>query len=298
MPDYDLWATATLVSFVVADAIVLYIAYLRPTPNHFRQRIGWILGPVIGFYAGCALLDLAPSWPVRADRDRFLIVLLPLTLLVEVVAAFSPEPRWWHWLPRLSLAGVAAPILLHHSVYVADLSGPDSAEWPPAQRALILVGLAALLASVWLLLSWLQARTAQQAVSLSLTLSCLAAGLTVMLSGSLTSGLVALPMAGALAGATLASFFVPAAPGTNRCLGIGLVGLFSVLVSGRFFAALPTSSAIYLLLAPLLAWLPECPGVRKLHPGIRAVLAVSLVMIPLVIVVLNAKKKFDEMGEI
>jgi hypothetical protein len=288
VPDFLLIGKAVAASAVTAAVILLLLAWPWRSPHPVRLRLGWVLGLGAGIYAGYAVLDQWPRWPPVEDRHRLLTVLLPLTLAAETVTAFVPGPRW---LLRVGLAAAAAPILLHNSVYLADLAGPGSREWSPAQAALILAALASALLVVWALLALLQARTSERAASPALVLACLAASLTVMLSGYLTGGLLGLPLAGALAGAALAA---PAAPQTSRYLAVGMIGLFSLLVIGRFFGSLPDQTAAWLLLAPLVAWLPELPGVRKLSLSQRAVVRVALVAVPLLLVVLHAEKKFKE----
>jgi hypothetical protein len=294
MPDFLLIGKAVAASAVTAAVILLLSAWPWRAPHPVRLRLGWVLSLGTGFYAGCAVLDQWPRWPPVEDRHRLLTILLPLTLAVEAVTALAARPRWLAWLLRVGLAGAAAPILLHNSAYLADLAGPDSREWPPAQAAMILSALAAALLAVWGLLALLQARTSERAAAPGLVLACLAAGVTVILSGYLMGGLLALPLAAALAGATLASLVAPAEPNTSRYLGFGMVGLFSLLVIGHFFGSLPTDAAVWLLLAPLLAWVTELPGVRKLSLSQRALVRVALVAVPLVLVVLHAEKKFKE----
>jgi hypothetical protein len=294
MPDYTLMGAAVGVSAVIAAVEMLLAAWPRRTPQPLQLKIGWVLAPIVGTYAGCAVLGQWPRWPAPEDRDRFLVILLPLTLAVEITAAIASRPRWLAWLLRFCLAAAAAPILLYNSVYLADLAGPHSAEWSPAQAAIILIALGAVLFAVWALLALLQARGTDRSIPTILLFTSLAAGVTVMLSGYFQGGLLALPLAGALAGATLASFAAPAQADTNRSLGVGMLGLFTVLLIGRFFGSLPTSSALCLLLAPLLAWATEIPGMRKLWPGLRAAVRLVLVAAPLVLVVSNAQIKFTE----
>ncbi len=282
MPDFNLMGVAVLASFAAAAVPLLLAAWPWRKSHPLRLRLGWVLGLGAGTYAGCGVLGQWPRWPAPEDRDRFLVILLPLTLAVEIAAAVGGGRRWLTWLLRLSLAGAAAPILLYNSVYLADLTGPHSAEWSPTQSVLILLGLAATLAAVWALLSLLQVRTSGRSAAPALVLSSLAAAATVMLSGYYQGGLLGLPLAGAVTGATLASFAAPAQPNTNGCIGVGVIGLFSVLLIGRFFGSLPTVSALCLLLAPLLAWVSEAPGVRKLGPILRAAARVVVVAVPLV----------------
>jgi hypothetical protein len=288
MPDFTLIGAALLVSAVTAALTLLVAAWT------LRLKSGWILGLGAGIYAGCAVLGMVPRWPIPEDRDRFLVILLPLTLAVEITASVVHRPRWLAPALRLTLAGAAAPILLYNSVYLVDLSGPHSAEWPPLLASVVLFGLAAALAALWELLALLQARTVDRPASAALALTILAAAVTVMLSGYYQGGLMGMPLAGAGVGATLASFMAPARPNTNCPPGVGVISLFTVLMIGRFFGDLPTDLAMCLLFAPLLAWVPEAPGLRRLRPSLRGAMRLVLVAVPLVLIVAKALARFNE----
>jgi hypothetical protein len=73
---------------------------------------------------------------------------------------------------------------------------------------------------------------------------------------------------------------------------MGVIGIFSIVLVGRFFGALPTSLAAGLVLAPLLAWAVELRRLRQLAPWCRSVARLACVAIPLVIVVIAAQRKF------
>lgn len=288
MPDFNLIGATLLVAAGTAALTLLAAAWL------FRLQIGWVLGFGAGVYAGCAVLGMVPRWPIPEDRDRFLVILLPLTLAVEIMAAATKRPRWLASSFRLILAGAAAPILLYNSVYLADLSGPHSAEWPPFLAFVILLGLATALAVVWELLARLQVRAMDRTASAALALTTVAAGATVMLSGYYQGGLMAMPLAGAGAGVTLASFAAPRRANGSRPPGVGVIGLFTVLMIGRFFSDLPTDLALCLGFAPLLAWVPEGPGLRRIRPSLRGAMRLVLVAVPLVFVVVKALARFNE----
>ncbi len=282
MPDYPLMVAALLVA-AVTSALTLLVAV------RFRLRIGWVWGYGAGIYTGCGVLGMAPRWSIAEDRNRFLVILLPLTLTVEIAAAYGP--RWLALPLRLIAAAAAAPILLYNSVYLVDLSGPGSAEWSPLLAAGILLGLAAALAALWELTARLQTRTNDRPASTALALTTLAAGATVMLSGYYQGGLTAMPLAGAGLGVTLVSLGLYA----DKCPpGVGVIGLFTILMIGRFFGALPTGAALCLLLAPLLAWVPEAPGLRRLRPSFRCAMRLVLVAAPLLFVVATALARFKE----
>jgi hypothetical protein len=70
--------------------------------------------------------------------------------------------------------------------------------------------------------------------------------------------------------------------------------MFAVVMMGRFFGALSTGLAICLLVAPLLAWIVELPRLRKLPTGWRGAVRLACVVVPLVVFVFIAQRKFAE----
>jgi hypothetical protein len=301
MFDLVLPAEALLIGGIVA-AVVLFLAgwsMSRPwRANSVGGRVvgarvcwSWAIGA--GVLAASAATDQGPSWPPLEDRSRFLALIVPLTLLVETLAGTMPSCSG-AWIARLCLAAAVAPILLYNTVYLADLNGPNSAEWSSAQTLLVLAGLAALLSLVWALLSGLEARTSTPTVLWLLTLDALASAVTVMLSGYFGGGLLGLGLCGALTGATLATYIVRLQLPTRGSLGMAVIGIFSVLLVGRFLGNLPTGEAVCLLLAPLLAWTVELPRLRRLTPAWRTAGLLACVALPLIIVVLLAQQRFKE----
>jgi hypothetical protein len=77
-------------------------------------------------------------------------------------------------------------------------------------------------------------------------------------------------------------------------LGFGVVGLFALVVVGRFFGTLTTANAAVLFFAPLLCWLPELPYVRNAWPWLRGLLRVAVVAVPVFAVLILAQQKFDK----
>jgi len=292
MPDFVQMVESLLLAAVVAGLALLAIA--RPAnPPPWRVAAGWIAGLGGGIYCGCGLLGEWPHWPPLEDRDRFLVILLPMALAVEFAAMLLRDRRWIAWSLRFCIATAAAPILLYNSSYLTDLSGPGSAEWNRPETALVLSLSAVMLASVWGLLALLQSRTSDRGLSPVLVLAALASGATVMLCGYFRGGQFALPIAGAVAGVTLASYALPKQPAENPCLGISMIGIFTVTFIGRFCGSLPTSPAIGLLFAPLLLWIAEIPGLRKLPPAARAAIGVVAVLAALVLIVAWAQIRFN-----
>jgi hypothetical protein len=284
-----LLSQAAAASAAVAAVVLLIFGRPWGAPDPRRVAVGWALGVGSAWLLGCWLLDVRPGWPPREDKDRFLGLLLPATVLVELMATVGKAPRV-AWLLRLGIAAGAVRLLLHNTSYLADLAGPGTREWSAAQMWFWTGVPAAALAAVWAALALLTRRAPGRSVPLALALACAGAGVTVMYSGYATGGQIGLPLAAALIGASTGSLALPRTVYSTFSPGVGVVGLFGVLVVGRFFGALTTAHAALLLSAPLLCWLPELPPIRKLPPWARGILRVVLVAVPVSCAVLQAQQ--------
>jgi hypothetical protein len=288
MPDPILMLEAMGAAAATAAVVLLLFGWPWRTPHAAWIAAGWAIGVGLGLAVGCSLLKIPLHWPPAEDQDRFLLLVMPAVFGVELLAAV---PRVWRWLIlvlRGTIAAGVAPVLLHGSAYLTDSTSTEG--WSPAQRWLILGGMAAALAAVWGLLALLHHRTPGRSLPAALALTCAAAGVTVMLSGYLSGGQLVLPLAAGLAGAAAASVVLSGSFGATGWLGPGVVGLFSVLVVGRFFANLTTAHSLVLFSAPLLAWLPELPGVRQLRLSQRGFVRVVLIAAVAMAVTSRAQK--------
>ena len=213
-----------------------------------------------------------------------LLIVIPAAVLAEVAAAAGP--KWAGWASRMVVAAVAAPVLVHGSSYVTDLSGPGSREWTPGLTTAIFAGLTMVLFLVWSGLTALASRAGQSA-SGAVAVAAGGAALALMLSGYATGGQLGFPLA-----AAIGAFALIRGRQQPGAVGVAVVGLFSLLSIGRLFAGLTTQNALVLLMAPLLAWGPELPGVRQLGPRTRGGLRVALTAIPVIVTLWLAQQKF------
>ena len=313
MPDPVLFAKAVAAAAVAGIVVTLAAAVAfaklqrlirkQSAPTATRMGVAVILGIALGSAVGFHLLgDIPPRslegsfphWAVSNVLDRFLFVILPLAGWVELHGAFTIVPRWIVWILRLGLAAATGRVLLHGSSY---LQGTAS-DWSLAQVWTTLSVGAVLLAAVWVLLVWLLRRRPGISLPLALSQTCLAVGMTVMLSGYTDGGALGLPLAAALAGTVLAARLLEKLPATEGAVGVGLLGLFGILMMGRFFGELSTGRALALFVAPLLCWVTELPPLCARRPWLVGAMRLVLVAIPLAIVLGLAKNDFDrEMGE-
>ncbi len=303
MPDEMLILRAVAASAVTAAIVVLLCGWPWRVPRPVRASLGCVLGTGAGFYVGCWLLGWRPQWSLAEDQGRLMLVLIPAVLLVESLAAFLGSFRWPAWLLRLVVAGGAARVLLHDTVFLVDKGLPDTPEWTPAQAYMILACLAVALAGVWVALAALARRTSLdssptesaarggvsgRSVPLVLAGACAGAALTIALSGYASGGLLGLPLAAALTAVVVVSMAPSTRLDMTGVIGVGVVGLFALLVVGRFFGSFTTLNAALLFFGPLLCWLPELP------PRFRGLVRVALAAAPVVVALTLAQVKFVE----
>jgi hypothetical protein len=293
MPDPILIMIAMSASLAVSAALVTVIGRgCRPVWTG-SYNAGWTLGIGVGFFVGCWVLGIRPHWLPREDLDRLLIVMLPAVIFVELLAVFPQMPRWLVWPLRLALVVSSGWVLLHGTSYITDLTGPGTREWRPSLAWLILGGLAALEGVVWALLSLLARRARGSSPSISIAITTAGAAVVVMLSGYATGGQIGLPLAAAIMGAVVAALILTRASQGALPLGIPIVGLFSLLVIGRFFGELSSVHAVLLFCIPLLGWLAELPQLGRLPAWVRAVARVVVVGAAVTLIVIRAQTKFD-----
>lgn len=294
MPDPLLYMKAIGVAAIASALSVLAMVRVRESTGTTRLNLAPVIGMSVGLVLGYYVLALHLAWPPANGLDRFLTLVVPAALGIELIAAFERVSRPLAWCLRLSLAAMVPRILLHGSVY---LSGD---EWSLWQAVMTLAGCVVLLAGLWGLLSWL-ARRSPPGVSIpfALILAILTAGLTVMMAGYIKGGAAAFPLAATLVATTIGARLIKKRLNPSECfnapaiLGIGVVSLFCLLFIGRFFGRISTGDALTILLAPLLCWVTEMPPLRRSKPWVVASLRLTFVAIPLLVVLTLAKRDFD-----
>jgi len=250
-----------------------------------------------GVVAGLFLLRALPALPPTTGLDRFLVILLPVALAIEAEAAAHWLGGFWLTAERGCVALLAVPVLLHGSVWLEG-----------GLPAVVILAAALFLWASWEGITGEVRATGDRIVAVVTVGSLVVAGLSIAMAGWLKGGLVALPLAGALAGALAAEWRgEPVERGSrdaHRPSGLpgltaaGLVALFGLVVVGRCFGRLGSAAALLILVAPLLAVVPV--GIGRMFPDSAAErllrsapYRILLALVPLGIVMIGAKADFD-----
>ncbi len=297
---------ATLVAVVGARWI------LRSWAGQLASAIG-VFAVSTGLTVGYGILHFEWDWPPANAINRFLTLVLPATVVIELIsglAAIPTNPDARHskvaglflgltMILRVGVFICIGRILLHNSVYLGASPGEKDA-WSNRQTLIILIAGAVALGAAWRLLSRLANRAGSGSVVASLSISIMAAGLAIMLAGYIKGGVATFPISAALIGTIAVS---PMAR-RDRCatngryfhgpIGIGIAALFSLLWIGCFFGQLRAVDAIVIFMAPLLCWISELSVFRGMNGSRKVLLRLIAVAIPLLVVLLNAKRSFDQ----
>ena len=309
MPDPVDYLKALLAAAVASAMIVLALRFvLRRSVDAIAEVVG-VLAVSAGLLTGYGVLQFSWVWPPASALSRFLTIVLPTIVSVELLAAaVSAKGQGFRSgcgpdFPEILRFGVCASvgrILLHGSVYLAGPGKGNTDAWTSSQTIAVLCGSMAVLITAWTSLCRLSQRSAPGSISLSLVMAILCAGISTMLAGYIKGGAAAIPLAAALAGTTLASSLLSCCAHQSDArpfcgmIGIGLIGLFSLLCIGRFFGQLSSPTAIVIFLSPLLCWISEIPKLRPNAPWQIGAIRLIAVAIPLAAVLVIAKRDFDQ----
>lgn len=289
MPDPVLYLTSLSSAAIVSALIVLAMAGTRRPVNSARLNRAGAAAIGLGLATGIYLLKLRVAFPTASALDRFLTIVLPAVLVIELVAAVKRVPSWFAWTLRIILAAAIPGVLLYGSVYLGD----SSDAWPLDELIATWALSSLLLAFVCGSLHGLAQRSPGVSISLAVSLAAVCAGLTIMMAGYIKGGAAAFALAATIGAVTIATRLISKRPDMAAINSIGVVGLFSLLFIGRFFGRLSTGCAVAILLAPVLCWVVELPMLCRRKTWVVGLLRLLLVAIPLLIVLVLAKRDFD-----
>lgn len=297
MPDVLLYLRAFLGSFSASAIIVLaFVFFPRRKNDHVdgtaTSPMVALPGLGIGVLVGYRLLDFQWKWPPANAMDRFLVLILPITMIVEWLACVKIVPRSLIRILRGCVAAACGRTLLHGSAYLGD----TAETWTAWQQTAIL-SLATLgLASVWLSLAGLSTRPGAASITMALAICIQCGGVVIMLAGYIKGGVAAIPLAGAVLATAIMTGLLRGTMSPVGPISVALVSLFSLLFIGRFFGAMSSAHALVIFFSPLLCWLTELPALRRRSvtgsPLKIGLVRLVLVCIPLLIVLLFSLGEF------
>lgn len=252
---------------------------LTPSGNALAE----VLGVACAAAVGLSVLHIRPRWPPLNGLDRYLAIVLPIALLVELLAA-SRATKFVTWL-RLVGAAAFVGVLLYGSVHLKW----EALAWSGEAMGLWLPIWSFGLFAAWELQTRFVRRTGDVVMPLAVALATLSAGLLIMMAGYLKGGATAFPLAGALAGAAWWGRRAESPIGLSGATGWGIVALGGLVMIGRYFGGLTQGTALAVFVAPLLTWFPShAPPLRR-----RAWLRLIIVVVVLGILLDRGKREFD-----
>jgi hypothetical protein len=274
MPDAILFLKAMFAAALVAAAFAAVAVPLRRWST-VAAELAVLTGLGLAVFVGCWLVGLLPNSPESDDQGRVLYAIFPAALLAEGMILLTGRRLGWE--TRLFVAVAAGYVLLAPTIYLKDLAGPGSRLWSTAQASLALLGLGAALFLSWQSLASLERRLERPIAAVALSITILAAGVAIMLSGYLTAGQRCFPLAAGLLAAAAVTWL--SGLKATGLVGAAFVLAYAVVLSGYFFTELTLLHAALLIGAPQLAWLSELPPLRR-RRWLAAALTIIAVALP------------------
>lgn len=315
MPDPRLFAQGLVVAAVVSLLVTRALAVLRPGPaaeTSTGQNAVW-LGALAGLAAGWYRMGYSLPWPPATGLDRLLAVVLPLTLVIDLILRYRSSDRtgtgpadgrwgslstWFDPVLRGLFCLTTPVILLWKSVH---LDWWVASTFPPRPSLLLLMSGVCLVVTDWSLLRF-SLRGAATLAPLGLLGAVLSAGLCVLLAGYIKGGAVAFPLTGSLVGCLAAIWPWPGirplpadtqSKGQRAIVSAAISALYGVLFVGCAFGKLTGTRALLVGLAPLAGWVVEIPRVRSLPLVWRIILGLCAVSMLLGMALAGARLDFE-----
>jgi hypothetical protein len=284
MPDETLIAKAMTAAGGIAAVVALLFSWPWRSPSPRRASIGWALGAAAGVFIGLWLLDVRPTGTLSDPGQRFLLIVIPAVVTVELVAALTQTK--WAWVGRFAVAVGILPTILWGTTYLTDSAGPDTREWSPTVAAGISLAIGTLATLVWAGLVRLRGRGTGRIAWLGFGALCALMGFAVVYAGYITGLYFGFAAAAILIGPAIATLLVkgPVHPGA---LGIAMATFVSLLVFGRFLQPLTTAQTLLLAGASLGFVVAD---LLPAGPWLRAAVGAVLLAVPAGFGVMQAKQ--------
>lgn len=307
MPDPLQYMIALLAAFSVSFVVVLISHLAMRATISSLARFVFMTGLLLGLLTGYRYLGFEFQWPPVNALDRFLTIVLPVSMIIEFTSAARSSNDQCDIRSRLvsQLQAVShfvlivsvGRILWHDSVYLRSVDESALTILPISMAYGALLSGAVILYAARESLMRLTHAGLSSSVLVSLLTAILVTGLSTILAGYIKGGVAALPLVGAIAGAALVISLMAKKTESMRSnsqllIGIGVTTLFSLLWIGRFFGQLTTFDGLMIFLSPHCCWLTEYRPFRDCGSKCRLAILMAAVSLPLLVVLFFKWQQF------
>ncbi|HEY3246613.1 MAG TPA: hypothetical protein VGM03_24980 [Phycisphaerae bacterium] len=239
---------------------------------------GWVsaLALGVGLLAGHIAIYGIPQYPPREPGPRLFYLIAAASVLGLLETAWR-APLAMRWGMRVALTGTTVWLLLRP---VMDLDSTRAMVWPLALTVALL--------GAWWSIDALVARAQGPSLPLALLVTLACAAPTLLLSGSVRFAQLGGALATALVVFAFAAWLWPEMTLTGAT-AVFVIAYYGLILCGRFYAYLPTSSSLLLAVAPPAAWAGELRWVRRAAwaPPLVRVLAAAIPAAAALVIVLR-----------
>ncbi len=272
---------------LISGAVVCSLGWpARQFLPHLRTvNLGYALGVGIAVMFGMWWLGMSFSWPPKNHEQRVVELILPAVVMVELIIAATQLRKSMAWALRVLMASAVPGVLLEgHQLLQRnnpDLRILNIRTWNLAEQYVWLTSFALLLTFLWWSLVLLVRRRGSRAVLLALAIATSSGIWASYLAGYALNYRIGLPLVASLLSVWFVSWLFSDGKAGEPAVGIGVVGLFCVLMGAVFYTDVHEMSglayALPVLLSPLALWVSELPWLTKKPRWGQALLVLVIV---------------------
>lgn len=126
MPDPISYLKASIAAVVASAMIVLVFRLIMRKSMHSVAAVSCVLAVGVGIVTGCRVLQFSWTWPPANALNRFLLIVLPATVILELLAAILGGGE----AVNVRILGYSAPEKIRFSLRLGFPVGVVCVRWP------------------------------------------------------------------------------------------------------------------------------------------------------------------------
>lgn len=252
------WWLGGGLAFAAGGAAVAVWAQPWRDKSEVSGRIAWAFALFDGFVGASLVHQMTKrtlSLPPATSQEALLLYAGPIALTAAIITALPRTPGWLAWVVRvvmLLLVPAAATLTLIRNA------------WTTGEAAQNVLAGAGATGVVWFAMDRLTQRDARPISWWALVVASIAAGGTILASGSIVLGQFALTLAASLIGVGAGGLLFGVAASQRAGVLTAAALLSALLMQSVFLSELTIARALLLGAAPMGAWVTQIPAIRKM----------------------------------
>lgn len=253
-----------LLEILIGSGVVLLLTLI--VRRNWMSPLALMVAFLGGYYIAAS--KILPTFPPGSGQGWIFYKVI-LIGIVAVATVNAPVPA-----KALVVVVLSADALYDVLARLID-------RWPADQRLWWLMGVSAIAAAWFALMSTLIDRTRDWSAYVGITLAMGATAVLLIMGESAVYGQFGIVLAAAVAALAVSAILLKNPQILSTAMPAVAILMILLLAMGRHLASVQLLHAAILLSMPLIAWIGQIPAIERLSPGKRFTIRLILILIPL-----------------